>query len=59
MCLAVTVNLLEMKDTCFELMINVTRQGNNAKMKLNFKKNCRDCISNFFVEQITIYHDFV
>ena len=47
MYLAVTVNLFEMKDTCFELMINVTRQGNNAKMKLNLKKNCRDCISNF------------
>ena len=33
------VNQFEMKDTCFELVINVSRQGNNVKIKLNLKTN--------------------
>ena len=33
------VNQFEMKDTCFEFAINVSRQGNNVKIKLNLKTN--------------------
>ena len=33
------VNQFEMKDTCFEFVINVSWQGNNAKTKLNLKIN--------------------
>ena len=32
-------NQFEMKDTCFEFVINVSRQGNNVKIKLNLKIN--------------------
>ena len=40
-------NQFEMKDTCFEFAMNVSRQGNNVKIKLNLKINCRDCSPNF------------
>ena len=33
------MNQFEMKDTCFQFMINVSRQGNNAKIKYNLKIN--------------------
>ena len=39
MYLAARVNQFEMKDTCFEFVINVSRQGNNVEIKLNLKKN--------------------
>ena len=34
---AARVNQFEMTDTCFESVINASRQGNNVKMKLNLK----------------------
>ena len=34
-----TVNQFEMKDTCFEFVINFSRQGNNEKIKLNLETN--------------------
>ena len=37
MYLAAKVNKFEMKGTCFESVINVSRQGNNMKIKLNLK----------------------
>ena len=47
---AARVNQFEMKDTCFEFVINVSRQGDNVKIKLNLKtKICGDCSPNFFV----------
>ena len=36
---AARVNQFEMKDKCSELVINVSRQGNNVKIKLNLKTN--------------------
>ena len=37
---AARVNQLKMKDTCFEFVISVSRQGNNnVKIKYNLKKN--------------------
>ena len=33
------VNQFEMKDTRFQFVINVSRQGNNVKMKHNLKIN--------------------
>ena len=36
---ATRVNQFEMKDTCFQFVINVSRQGNNVKIKYNLKKN--------------------
>ena len=32
------VNQFEMKDTCFEFAIKVSRQGDKVKIKLNLKK---------------------
>ena len=37
--LAARVNQLEMKDKSFEFVINVSRQCNNVKTKLNLKMN--------------------
>ena len=34
---AARLNQFEMKGTCFEFVINVSRQGNNVKIKLNLK----------------------
>ena len=34
---AARVNQFEMKDMCIEFVINVSRQGNNVKIKLNLK----------------------
>ena len=31
------VNQFEMKDKCIEFVINVSRQGDNVKIKLNLK----------------------
>ena len=36
---ATRVNQFEMKDTCFQFVINVWWQGNNLKMKYNLKIN--------------------
>ena len=36
---AARVNQFELKDMCFEFVINVSQQGNNVKMKLNLKIN--------------------
>ena len=36
---AARVNQFGLKDMCFEFVINVSRQGNNVKMKLNLKIN--------------------
>ena len=33
------VNQFEMKDKCIEFVINVSRQGNNVRIKLNLKIN--------------------
>ena len=35
---AARVNQFEMKDTCFKFVINVSREGNNVKIKLSLKK---------------------
>ena len=34
---AARVNQFEMEDTCFEFVINVSRQGNNVKIKYNLE----------------------
>ena len=36
---ATRVNQFEIKDTWFQFVINVSRQGNNVKMKYNLKIN--------------------
>ena len=36
---ATRVNQFEMKDMCFQFVINVSRQGNNVKIKYNLKIN--------------------
>ena len=36
---AARVNQFEMTDTCFEFVINASRQGNNVKIKLDLKIN--------------------
>ena len=36
---ATRMNQFEMKDTCFQFMINVSRQGNNVKIKYSFEIN--------------------
>ena len=36
------VNQFEMKDKCIEFVINVSRQGDNVKIKLNLK--ILDCV---------------
>ena len=33
------VNQFEMKDTCFPLIINLSQEGDNVKIKLNLKMN--------------------
>ena len=33
------VNQFEMKDTCFKLVINVSQQDENVKIKVNLKIN--------------------
>ena len=42
---AASVNQFKMKDTCFELVINVSRQGNNLNIKLNSKINLQRLLS--------------
>ena len=39
-----------MKNTCFKFVINVSRQGNNVKMKLNLKVNLQRLQPQFFCE---------
>ena len=41
---AARVNQFEMKDRCIEFVINVSRQGDNVKIKLSLKIICRDCV---------------
>ena len=48
--LAARVNQFEMTDTCFEFVINVSRQGNNVKIKFNLKRNLQRLQSYFFVK---------
>ena len=36
---AASVNQFKMKDTCFEFVVSVSRQGNNVKIKYNLKIN--------------------
>ena len=36
---AASVNQFEMKGNCIEFVLNVSRQDNNVKMKLNLKIN--------------------
>ena len=36
---ATRVNPFEMKDTCFQFVLNVSRQGDNVKIKYNLKIN--------------------
>ena len=36
---ATRVNQFEMKDTCFQFLINVSRQRNNVKLQYNLKIN--------------------
>ena len=36
---ATRVNQFEMKDACFQSVIDVSPQGNNVKIKLNLKIN--------------------
>ena len=36
---AARVNQIEMKNTCIEFVTNVSRKGNNVKIKLNLKIN--------------------
>ena len=38
MYIAARMNQFEMEDTSFEFVINVSRQGNNVKVKLNLKR---------------------
>ena len=47
---AARVNQFEMKDACFEFVINVSRQGNNVEIKLNLKINLKRLHSPFFVK---------
>ena len=42
---AARVNQFEMKNTCFEFVINVSGQGNNVKIKLNLKINLQRSLS--------------
>ena len=35
----IIVYQFEMKDTCFQFVINVSRQGNNVKTKYNLETN--------------------
>ena len=44
---ATRVNQFEMKDTCFEFVIDVSRQGNNMKIKLNLKIDLQSCSTMF------------
>ena len=43
-------NEFEMKDACFEFVINVSWQGNNVKLKLNLKINLQRLESLYFVK---------
>ena len=47
---AARVNQFEMKDTCFEFVINVSQQGNNVKIKYNLKINLQRLQFKFFCE---------
>ena len=38
MYIAASMNQFETEDTSFEFVINVSRQGNNVKVKLNLKR---------------------
>ena len=44
------LNQFEMTDTCFEFVINVSRQGNNKKIKLNFKNKFGEIAVLIFCE---------
>ena len=47
---AARVNQFEMKEACFEFVINVTRQGNNVDIELNLKINLKRLQSSFFMK---------
>ena len=44
---ATRVNQFEMKDMCFQFVINVSLQGNNVKMKYNLKINLQRVLFSF------------
>ena len=44
------VNQVAMKDTCFEFVINVSRQGKNVKIKLNLKIKFAEIADLIFCE---------
>ena len=45
---AARANQFEMKNTCFEFVINVSPQGDNVKIKLNLKINLQRLILIFY-----------
>ena len=49
------VNQFEMKDKCIEFVINVSRQGNNVKVKLIFKNE----FAEIAWKKMTTHQDFV
>ena len=58
MCLATRVKF-EMKDMCFEFVMNVSRHGNNVKIKFNLEVNFQRLQSYCFVKKMTKHQDFV
>ena len=52
---AAKVDEFEMKDVCFQFMINVSSQGNNVKMKLYLKIILQRLQSSVFVKQMTTH----
>ena len=44
------VNQFEMKDTCFEFVNNISRQGKNAKIKYNLKIKYAEIAVQIFCE---------
>ena len=51
MCSAASENQFEMKDTCFEFMVNVSQQGKNVKIKLSLKINLQRFSPNFLLNK--------
>ena len=52
---AARVNQFEMKEKCIEFVSNVSRQGNNVKIKLNLKMN----LQRLRGKKMTTHQDFV
>ena len=45
---AARLNQFEVKDTCFEFVINVSPQGDNVKIKLSLKINLQRLVLIFY-----------